>query len=156
MPLGIEGNDLELERLTLVDDVARMGDSLMGEFRDMDQAFEAVSNADECAEVHELGDGAVDDIANLEVGHRGVPRVRLKLADRQADTATLVVDVDDFGLNLLADFVASLRVVDLVPRKLTLVNEAVDPAEVNEDTKRGDRTDGTADLLADLLSLIHI
>src|SRR5664280_321563 len=128
MPLGIEGNDLELERLTLVDDIAGVGDSLMGEFRDMDQAFETVANADERAEVDELGDGAVDDIANLEVGHRGVPWVRLKLADRQADTATLVVDVDHFGLNLLADLVASLRVVDLVPREFALVNEAVDPA----------------------------
>ena len=47
MPFGVEGNDLELERLTLVDDVARVGHSLMRELRDVDQAFQAVANAHE-------------------------------------------------------------------------------------------------------------
>jgi hypothetical protein len=127
-----------------------MGNALMGQLGDVDQAFEAVAHSHEGAEVDELGDGAVDDVANLEVGHRGVPRVRLELADREADAAALVVDVDDLGLDLVADLVAGLGVVDLVPRELALVDEAVDPAEVDEDAERGDRTDGSADLLADL------
>ena len=46
--------------------------------------------------------------------------------------------------------VAGLGVVDLVPRELALVDEAVDPAEVDEDAERGDRADRAADLLADL------
>src|SRR5207344_3662459 len=77
MPLGVERDDLELERLALVDDVTRMGDALVGQLADVDQALEAVTDADEGAEVDELGDRAVDDVADLEVGHRGVPRVRL-------------------------------------------------------------------------------
>ena len=136
MSLGVQADDLELERLALVDDVARMGDALMGQLADVDQALEAVAHAHEGAEVDELGDRAVDDVADLEVGHRGVPRVRLELADRQADAAALVVDVDDFGLDLVADLVAGLGVVDLVPRELALVDEAVDPAEVDEDAER--------------------
>src|ERR1035437_74741 len=95
----------------------------------MDQAFEAVPNPDEGAEVDELRDGPVDDVADLEVGHRGVPGVRLEATDRQADPAALVVDVDDLGLDLLADLVAGLGVVDLVPRQLALVDEPVDRSE---------------------------
>src|SRR6185436_10979546 len=81
---------------------------------------------------------------------RRLPRVGLEATDRQADPAALVVDVDDLGLDLVADLVAGLGVVDLVPRELALVDEAVDPAEVDEDAERGDRADGAADLLADL------
>ena len=150
MPLGVERDDLELERLALVDDVARMGDALVGQLADVDQALEAVADAHERAEVDELGDRAVDDVADLEVRDRGVPRVGLQAADRQADPAALVVDVDDLGLDLLADVVAGLGVVDLVPRQLALVDEAVDAAEVDEDAERRDRADGAGDLLADL------
>ena len=150
MPLGVERDDLELERLALVDDVARMGDALVGQLADVDQALEAVADAHECAEVDELGDRAVDDVADLEVRDRGVPRVGLQAADREADAATLVVDVDDLGLDLLADVVAGLGVVDLVPRELALVDQAVDAAEVDEDAERGDRADRAGDLLADL------
>ena len=150
MPLGVERDDLELERLALVDDVARVGDALMRQLADVDQALEPVAHADEGAEVDELGDGAVDDVADLEVRHRGMPRVGLQAADRQADPAALVVDVDDLGLDLLADVIAGLGVVDLVPRELALVDEAVDAAEVDEHAERRDRADRAGDLLADL------
>ena len=109
MALGVEADDLELERLALVDDVARMGDPLLGQLADVDQALEPVADPDEGAEVDQLGHRAVDDVADLEVGHRGVPRVGLEAADRQADPAALVVDVDDLGLDLFADLVAGLR-----------------------------------------------
>ena len=100
-----------------------------------------VADPDEGAEVDELRDRAVDDVADLEVRDRRVPRVGLEAADRQADPAALVVDVDDLGLDLVADLVAGLGVVDLVPRELALVDEAVDAAEVDEDAERGDRAD---------------
>src|ERR1019366_6296702 len=116
----------------------------------MDQAFEAVPNPDEGAEVDELRDGPVDDVADLEVGHRGVPGVRLEATDRQADPAALVVDVDDLGLDLLADLVAGLGVVDLVPRQLALMDEPVDPAKVDEHAKRSDRAHRPGHLLANL------
>ena len=127
-----------------------MGDALVGQLADVDQALEAVADANERAEVDELRDRAVDDVADVEVGHGRVPRVRLEPADREADPAALVVDVDDLGLDLVADLVAGLGVVDLVPRELALVDEAVDPAEVDEDAERRDRADGAGDLLADL------
>ena len=138
MPLGVERDDLELELLALVDDVTRVGDALVGQLADVDEALEAVADAHEGAEVDELRDRAVDDVADLEVGDRRVPRVGLEAADRQADPATLVVDVDDLGLDLVTDLVAGLGVVDLVPRELALVDEAVDATEVDEDAERRD------------------
>src|SRR3989449_1706030 len=127
-----------------------MSDALVGQLADVDQALEAVAHAHERAEVHELGDRAVDDVADLEVGHRRVPRVGLQPTDRQADPASLVVDVDDFGLDLLADAVAALGVVDLVPGQLALVDEAVDAPEVDEHAERCDRADMPLDPLTDL------
>src|ERR1035437_364168 len=150
MSLGVQADGLELERLALGDDVARMGHALVRELADVDQDLEAVTHTDEVAEGDELGDGAIDDVANLEVGHRGVPRVRLELADRQADAPALVVYVDDFSVDLVANSIAGLGIVDLVPRELALVDEAVDPAEVDEDAERRDGADGAGDLLADL------
>src|SRR6185312_5423832 len=113
-------------------------------------ALEAVAHAHERPEVDELGDRAVDDVPDLEVGHRRVPRVRLEPADRERDPAALVVDVDDLGLDLFTDAVAALGVVDLVPRQLALVDQAVDAAEVDEDAEGRDRADVALDPLADL------
>ena len=142
MALGVEADDPQLDLLALLDDVPRVGHALVGELADVDQALEALLDADERAEVHELGDRAVDDVADLVLGDRLLPRIGLEPADREADAATLVVDVDDLGLDLVADLVGGLRVVDLVPGELALVHEAVDPAEVDEDAERRDRADG--------------
>ena len=150
MTLRVERDDLELERLTLVDDVTRVGNALVRELADVDQALEPVADANKSAEVDELGDCPIDDIADVEVRDRGVPRIGLEATDREADPTTLVVDIDDLCLNLLADAVAGFGVVDLVPRELALVDEAVDPAEVDEDTEGRDAADGARDLLADL------
>src|SRR5439155_18555383 len=53
MPLGVEADDLELENLALLHHVARVGDSLVGELADMDQALEALLHPDERTEVDE-------------------------------------------------------------------------------------------------------
>ena len=150
MPLGVERDDLELELLALVDDVGRMGDALVRELADVDEALEPVADAHERAEVDELGDRAVDDVADVEVRDRRMPRVGLEATDRQADPAALVVDVDDLGLDLLADLVAGFGVVDLVPAELALVDQAVDAAEVDEHAERRDRSHGALDGLPDL------
>ena len=76
--------------------------------------------------------------------------IGLQAADRQADPASLVVDVDHLGLDLVTDLVAGLGVVDLVPAELALVDEAVDATQVDEDAERRDGADAAGDLLADL------
>src|SRR5438132_731865 len=61
-----------------------------------------------------------------------------------------MVDVDDLGLDLVADGVGGLRVVDLVPGELALVHQAVDATQVDEDPEWGDAADGALDSLTDL------
>ena len=89
-----------------------MGDALLRKLADVDQALEALG-PDEGTEVDDLGDRALDDVADLEIGHRRVPRIRLQPADREADPAALVIDVDDFGLDLFADAIAGLGLLTL-------------------------------------------
>src|SRR6188508_111009 len=150
MALLVERDDLELERLALVHHVTRMGDARVGELADVDQALEPVADANEGAEVDDLRDRAVDQVADLQVRNRGMPRIRLQAANRERDAAALVVDVDDLGLDLFTDAIAGFGVVDLVPRELALVDQAVDTAEVDEDAERGDGAHGAGHLLADL------
>ena len=84
MALGVERDDLELDALALVDHVTRMGDALVGQLADVDEALETLADPDEGAEVHDLGDRALDDVADLEVRDGRVPRVGLEAADREA------------------------------------------------------------------------
>ena len=51
MALGVEADDLELEDLALVHDVARVGDALVRQLADVDEALEALADPDERAEV---------------------------------------------------------------------------------------------------------
>ena len=150
MSFRVERDDLELELLALVDDVARMGHALMGQLADMDQPFEPVAYPNKGPEVDEFCDGSIDHVADVEVGDRRMPRVGLEPTDGQADPTTLQVDVDDLGLDLLADAITGFGVVDLVPRQLALVNQAVDPAEIDEHPKRRDRANSAVDLLPNL------
>ena len=117
MALGVQADDLELEDLALVHHVTGVRDALVAQLADVDEALEALADPDEGAEVHELRDRAVDDVADLEVRDRRLPRIGLQAADREADPAPLVVDVDDLGLDLVTDLVAGLGVVDLVPAR---------------------------------------
>src|SRR5204862_2820293 len=51
MTLGVKADDLELEDLALLDDVARMAGGLVGELADVAQELQAFLDAVECAEV---------------------------------------------------------------------------------------------------------
>src|SRR4051794_29340066 len=119
-----------------MDHLTGMGDAPMAQLADVDEALEAVADPHERTEVDELREGAVGEVADVEVRNGGVPGIGLKAADRKADPAGLVADVDDLGLALFTDAIAGFGVVDLVPRQLALVNGPVDPAEVHEHAER--------------------
>src|SRR5690606_7610042 len=70
MALRVEADDPQLDLLALLDDVAGVGDALVGQLADVDQSLEALLDANERAEVDELGDRAVDDVADLVLGDR--------------------------------------------------------------------------------------
>ena len=150
MALGVEADDLQLELVAFLHHVTGVSHTLVGELADVDQSLEPLLHAHEGPEVDELRDGAGNDIADRVLRHRLLPWIGLQPPNREADATSLVVDVDDLGLDLIADRVGGLRVVDLVPGELALVDEAIDPAKVDEDAERGDAANGALHLLPDL------
>ena len=113
MPLGVEADHLQLERLLVLHHVAGMEHSIMRKLADVNEALKAVSNAYERAEVDELGDRPLNEIADLDIRDRCVPRIWLQLSNGEADASTLRIDVDHFGINRIAHLVVSFRVRNL-------------------------------------------
>ena len=71
---------------------------MVGQLGDVQQAFEARLELDEDAEVGELGDLALDDVARLvAAGDVGLPRVVPELLEPQGDPLALLVDVEDLA-----------------------------------------------------------
>ena len=70
--------------------------------------FEPRLQLDEDAEVGELGDLALDDVAGLVLaGDVGLPRVVLELLEAQRDPLAVLVDLQDLALDRLASLRAS-------------------------------------------------
>src|SRR5690606_38789078 len=111
------------------------------------QALDAVLDADERTERHELGDLAGHNLADGVRAGEGLPRVLLRRLEREGDALAVHVDVEDLDRDLLADLDDLVRVVDVLPGQLGDVHEAVHTAQVHERAEVDDRGD---DALADL------
>ena len=81
--------NFDLDLVADLDDVLGVFDLVVGQLGDVQQAFQAVFQPDEDAEVGDLGDRAVDQLAGLVlVGNVAVPRVVVQLLEAQRDAAT--------------------------------------------------------------------
>ena len=119
----------------------------LGQLGDVDQALDALVDADERTERHQLGDLAGDDLADLVRAGELLPRVLLRRLERQRDALAVHVDVEHLDGDLVADLDDLGRVVDVLPGQLGDVDETVDAAEVHERTEVDDgRDDAGADL----------
>src|SRR5688572_13756346 len=93
----------------------------------MHEAVDATRQTDEHAEVRDRLDLAGDLVALLVVLAELDPRVRFALLQAERDTATLLVDVEDHDLDLVADLHDLVRVDVLVgPVHLRYVDQAFD------------------------------
>ena len=119
----------------------------VGQLGDVHQALDALLDPDERAERHQLGDPAGHDLADLVGPGELLPRVFLGGLQRQRDALAVHVHVQDLDGDLLADLDDLARVVDVLPRQLGHVHQAVHAAEVDERAEVDDRGD---DALADL------
>src|SRR5262249_8650596 len=63
----VDGNDLGFDGFADFYVIARVVDALPGNFRDVDQAFDAI-DVDERAEVNYTSHNAFDDVADLQLG----------------------------------------------------------------------------------------
>ena len=119
----------------------------LGQLGDVHQALDALVDAHERTERHELGDLAGHDLADLVRAGELPPRVLLRRLQRQGDALAVQVDVEHLDGDLLADLDDLGRVVDVLPGQLGDVHQTVDAAEVHERTEVDDRGD---DARADL------
>src|ERR1700722_2801121 len=143
---GVDLEHLNLDLLAGRDDLAGV-DVLLGprHLGDVDEALDAGLELDEGAVVRDVGDAALellaDGVARLNVR----PRIFLQLLHAERDAVGLVVDLDDAHLDLLADGQDFARMVDAPPGDVGHMQEAVDAAEVDERAVIGEVLDRALD-----------
>src|SRR6478609_2790854 len=153
-PVEVDVDDLDHAVVTNLHDLLRDLDVALGQLRDVHQALDALLDADERAERHQLGDLARHDLADRVGAGVQAPRVFLRGLERQRDPLAVEVDVEDLDRDLLADLNDLGRMVDVLPGQLGHVHQAVDTAEIDEGAEVDDRGHHT---LADraLLQLVE-
>src|SRR5215208_2088508 len=105
LTVAVDFEDLDLDLLAHLDDLARIVDVLPGKFGDVDQTVDAFE-VDEGPEIHEVGDGAPDDHALFERGQDTLALLLALLLEHSAPTENYVVaapvQLDDLALKPLA------------------------------------------------------
>src|SRR5262249_10328229 len=119
----------------------------LGQFGDVHQTLDAVIDAHERAERHQLGDLTRNDLLDRVGTGELPPRVLLRRLQRQRHPPPVQVDVEHLALDLLTHLDHFRGVVDVLPGQLGDVHQTVHPAEVHERPEVDDRGD---DALADL------
>ncbi len=114
----------------------------------MHEAVDAVGEGDEDAEVGEVLHHALVDHADLEDLVDLLPGVGRELFQAERDLLRLMVDLEDLRLDLGADLHHVVRAVDVAPRHVGDVQEAVDAADVDERAIVGDRLHDALDDLS--------
>ncbi len=130
-----------------------MGDPLVGQLRDVDQAFDAILDSGERAKVGELGHRPANELANLIGGSHPAPRLGLGSLDRESDLLFLGVDAQDVDIDLVTDPQHLTWVPDAAPGQLGEVDEPVRPTNVHEGAEVADGGDPALTNLA-LLQLL--
>src|SRR5207253_10503167 len=163
-PLGVDLEDQHLDVVSLRDDLAWVLDVMLCQFRDVDEALDAWKDLDEGAERDDLRHLAVDGVALLVALEHLLPRIGLRLLEAERDPLAIAVDVEHLDLNLLADLQHLARVVDVRPRELGDVDQAVHAVKVDEGAEVDDvrdlalddvaRVEAVENLLALLLALV--
>src|SRR6476619_3318262 len=121
---------------------------MVGELGDVHEALDAVEDLDEGAERDDLRDRALELVAHVVRVDDALPRVLLGLLEAQGDALALPVDVEHLDLHGAADRQDLVCVVDVRPRELGDVDEAVDAVEVDEGAEVDDVGDRALDDVA--------
>ena len=158
--LAVDLDDLHVDRLALRDDLARVLDVMLRELRDVHEPFDAGKDLDEGSERDDLGHAPLDDVVLVVALHHLLPRIALGLLETERDALAIAVDVENLDLHRLADVEHLGRMVDMRPRELGDVDEAVHPVEIDERAEVDDVGDLALDdvarlkLVEDLLPLL--
>src|SRR6185503_14130723 len=130
--LGVDLEDLDLHLVAGLDDLARVLDVLLCELGDVHEALDALEDLHEGAERDDLRDRALELVTDVVGVDHALPRILLGLLEAQGDALAVAVDVEHLDLHGVADRQDLARVVDVRPRELGDVDQAVDAVEVDE------------------------
>src|SRR5262245_9674834 len=162
--IGVDLDDLHVHDVALRHDLARVLDVVLRELRDVHEPLDAGHDLDERAERDDLRHLALHDVV-LVVGLDDLlPWIRLRLLEAERDPLAVAIDVEHLHLHVLTDLVHFGRVVDVAPRELGDVDQAVHAVEVDERAEVDDvrdlafddvaRREPVEDRLAHLLALV--
>ena len=100
----LDGENDGVDAVALLEQVGGMA-NFFGprHLRDVNEAFEAGLELDECAEISEARDGAGDALAGHVALGGGLPRLGLKLLEAERDFVGLGIDFENAQRELLAD-----------------------------------------------------
>ena len=116
---------------------------------DVYQALDALLQLDEGPVTHHVDHLALDLPADGVVGGHVLPRAGRLLLQAQGDLLLLVIDVQDLDLDFLVDGHHLGGMVDAAPAHVGDVQQAVDPAQVDERAEVGDVLDHALAAMAD-------
>ncbi len=148
--LRIDLEDLDADRVSGLDDLARVLDVVLSQFGDVHEPLDAVEDLHKRPEGDHLGDVALELVADVVSVDDALPGILLGLLEAQRDALTLTVDVEHLDADRVADREDLGRMVDVRPGQLGDVNQAVDPVEVDERAEVDDVGDRALDHLARL------
>jgi len=99
--VGLDGDDLHRHPLTRPDRLARVFDVVVGQLRDVDQAFEPVVQTRERTELGTVGDGRFHQLPDVVLLLDRAPRIRRKRFMSETDALAVTIDRQDVYLDLL-------------------------------------------------------
>ena len=158
--LAVDLDDLHVHRLALRHHLARVLDVMLRELGDVHETLDPRQDLDERAEGDDLRDATFDDVVLVVVLDHLLPRIALGLLEAERDALAVAVDVEHLHLDGLADLEDLRRMVDVRPRELGDVDQAVHAVEVDERAEVDDVRDLPLDdvarleLVEDLLPLL--
>src|SRR6266404_6370276 len=135
-PIDPEHNRLDF--LVRFKDVGGFGDSFgPGKFGDMNQALDAGFQFDKRTVRHKVDHFAFDLGADRVLRFDGVPRIGQLLFQAQADPFFFAIDVQDYDIDILADFENFGRVANAPPAHIGNVEQTVDAVQIDEGAEIG-------------------
>src|SRR5262249_23214313 len=147
-PVGVDLEDPDVDLVALRHHLARVLDVVLRELGDVHEPLDAGQDLDEGAEGDDLRHGALHDVALLVAFEHLLPGIALCLLEPERDALPLAIDVEHLNLDRLPDLEHLGRVVDVAPRKLGDVDEAVHPVEIDERAEVDDVGDRALDDVA--------
>src|SRR5699024_4759897 len=143
-------DDLDHDLFTDVDNLVWDLNVALSQLGDVNQAFDALFDANERTEWNELGDLAWHDLAHSVGACEDAPWIFLSCLQGEGYALAVEINVEDLNGDFVANGDNLGWVVNVLPRKLGNVNQSVDTAEIDE---CAEVDDGRDDALADLTLL---